>query len=251
MILLVDVGNTCVKWALVDEREVLGQSDDLVYRSIEKTELSARLLSLWSHLPMMDQVFVANVAHRDLSDLLAEVVSRLWGIKIQLVSVTSFVCGVHNRYQALDQLGVDRWLAAIGARHFYAERSVIVVDVGTAINIELLVGDEYLGGVILPGVSLMHDVLVGSTHGVKSDIKSPQQIVGKSTVECVNSGVYYGLAGAIERVVEEMQKTLPVSAQVVLCGGGAHVLSELLNIDVKVDMNVVFKGLLKVARCES
>jgi type III pantothenate kinase len=93
---------------------------------------------------------------------------------------------------------------------------------------------SFEGGVILPGAQLMHDSLVARTAGIKSVFSASAGIVGKTTSECVNSGVLYGLGGAIDRVVEEMVKTLEsshvkdkserIGSQVLVTGGGAPAL---------------------------
>ena len=251
VILLVDVGNSAVKSALVDDSDVITLLDSVVYPCPQGTDLKASLTLLWKDVLKVEQVFLANVGRDELADVVIAVAKQLWGASVTLVKVTRSACDVRNRYSVIEQLGVDRWLAVIGARHSHVEQNIIVVDIGTAINVELLSANEYQGGVILPGLSLMHDALVGRAYGISSLIDYPQQIIGKSTRQCVNSGVYFGLAGAIDRVIGEMQQVLSVRAKVILCGGGADVLVDLLKVDVEIDMNLIFRGLLEVAKCES
>ena len=143
---------------------------------------------------------------------------------------------------------MDRWVAAIGARVVIPAGHVIIVDAGTAVTIDWLSDDNiYEGGVILPGLSLMHASLNSKTAGIKSIYTQADKIIGRTTEECVNSGVSYGLIGGVERVIEEMMLKIPEPATILLTGGSASILMAMSKLEMSLQENLVLLGVAKVS----
>ena len=167
---------------------------------------------------------------------------------------------VSNGYRAQDRLGVDRWLAALGARRVIPVGDLVVIDAGTAVTVDLVTASHcFEGGVIMPGASMMNDALVGRTAGIISQRSEINSVVGRTTQECVNAGALYGLAGAIERIVLEMQKGLlhtdsqeqaETAFSVLLCGGDAGRLAAVLPNFYRVELDLVFYGLQVIAQLD-
>jgi len=108
----------------------------------------------------------------------------------------------------------------------------------------------YQGGVILPGLALMHDSLVGRTQGIGSTLANVVGVIGRNTQQCVNSGVRYGLQGAIECVVRQICGLLDcVESDVLLLltGGDAGFVGENSSLDFIILPQLVLSGLMSVA----
>ena len=171
-----------------------------------------------------------------------------FGIGVTRAKVSQSACGVVNGYQDQQKLGVDRWIAILGVRRIIDRGAVIVIDAGTALTIDLLDQDNnFQGGAILPGPALMHDSLVARTQGIDSSLLHSPSVVGKTTMECVNSGVHYGLVGAVDRVVKKMQKTLPRKAALLITGGDADFIKEHTKYKMLVVEHLVPIGLSSLA----
>jgi type III pantothenate kinase len=128
-----------------------------------------------------------------------------------------------------EQVGADRITCAVAAVALLG-CPVAVVDLGTATTVSV-VGkrNEFLGGAILPGLTLMRDALSRGTAQLPDiALRRPRAIVGGDTVSAILSGIMYGTAGAIERLVAGMEKAHRFRVHLVLTGGHARFLSPLL-----------------------
>jgi type III pantothenate kinase len=159
---------------------------------------------------------------------------------------TNAAYGIVNNYHDPKQLGSDRWAALIGARTL-ADGALGVIDCGTAITVDALSADNvFLGGAILPGFRLARNSLLKSTRGVNESESDLVSVLGRSTADCVSSGVYYGLAGGVDRLVNEIEKTLVQHLRLYVTGGDAIRLQPLLTAQTILEPELVLKGLSNV-----
>lgn len=130
--------------------------------------------------------------------------------------------GLKVRYRNPHEVGADRIAGAIGAVLRKPASNIIVVDCGTATTCDLVTETgDYLGGAILPGVGISVDTLAGKTAKLPSvEIARPTAALGRSTIESIQSGVYFGHAGAIRRLIDELTREAFGGAQPVVIGTG-------------------------------
>jgi type III pantothenate kinase len=128
--------------------------------------------------------------------------------------------GLHFRIRKPEQLGADRIANAIGAFEIQ-NRPVAVLDFGTATTITVVNQDaEYVGGSIMPGIGLMNEMLgQGTSKLEKVALEPPETALGKDTSACIRSGLFFGTAGAVERIIDELEKENECSLKIVLTGG--------------------------------
>jgi type III pantothenate kinase len=112
--------------------------------------------------------------------------------------------GLKIRYRDPREVGADRIAVTIGAADLYPRRDVVVVNLGTATTIEVVSRDkDYLGGAILPGVRLSMEALETGTARLPSvEIVRPVSVVGRSTTECIQTGLYLGTLGAVRELLK-------------------------------------------------
>jgi type III pantothenate kinase len=170
-----------------------------------------------------------------------------WSVEARLVRAESEQLGVRNGYRRPDQLGADRWVALIGARGM-TERAVCVVDAGTAVTLDALSArGEYLGGAIFPGLGLLRTSLARGTAAIGADAGDPADSLGRSTEDGVAGGTLYGLAGAIDRLIDEHRRALGHTMEVYLTGGDAPLLAPRLRAASTSVPDLVLKGLARIA----
>jgi type III pantothenate kinase len=248
MKLLVDIGNTRIKLCPFSRELGYGQM-----QSIEHSDLGLEgLKSCLDSYQNVESIWVGCVSKPQLVELLNQATADLYGLQPELIKVSPRLGDIKNGYEALGQLGVDRWLAAIGARELVAKGGVICVDVGTAVTVDYLDADDvFQGGVIIPGPRLMSQALKQGTHAVKTQFKSQDNIFGKTTAECVNSGIYYGLAGAIENIVFTMRMHSKIKIKTIITGGAAPTIhwSPEFSSESLFDDLLVIRGINKVSQC--
>ncbi len=116
--------------------------------------------------------------------------------------------GLRIRYRDPREVGTDRIADAIAATHRFPAQDLIVVDFGTATTVEVITADrDYLGGAILPGVRLSMEALEAGTAKLPAvEIVKPAVAIGRSTIESIQAGLYFGSLGAIRLLIERASK---------------------------------------------
>ncbi len=239
--LLIDVGNNYVKWAAVDDDRWDGG-----YRTAISGTPSNLFESCWGYLPVPRRIMVSNVQGAQFESDLVKWCQSYWKLRPLFLESTSTAHGIVNHYHDPKQLGPDRWAALIGARAL-SDGALGIIDCGTAITVDALSADNvFLGGAILPGLRLARDSLLTSTRGVNEGESNLVSVLGRSTADCVASGVYYGLAGGIDRLVNEIEKSLVQDLRLYVTGGDAIRLQPLLTVHTILEPELVLKGLSEV-----
>lgn len=222
MKLLIDFGNTRLKWAsLVDGRMLPGG----VFAHVGKP-LPTELRSEWAELARVEAVLVASVVSPVREEELCEVVRERFGVRAAILRSPAIALGVRNAYPEPERLGIDRFLA-LAALHAVHARAQVLASVGTALTIDALAADgRHHGGVIVASPQLMREAVrtgtarVGAVDGRFCDMPD-------NTADAVASGALYAAAGAIERFCAVAASRLGTSPALVLTGGGADELAPL------------------------
>lgn len=233
MILLLDIGNSRTKWAVLDARG-LGASGARAHHN------GAEVLP--ADIPVTpDQVFAANVAGPRVAESLEEAVRSRWNCPLSFARTAEAVGEVRNGYADPQQLGIDRWLAVLAAYEL-AGGAVCVVDAGTATTVDLVAaGGQHLGGFILPGVDLMLQSLRDGTSDLTGRVDAAGDNAplapGTSTGAAMRGGAWLATAG----LVEQARALLPDGAALFVTGGRGQQLAAYL--DARCDELLVIKGL--------
>lgn len=233
--LLVDAGNSRVKWALF-QGDALG--------AVESTEHDeGALLSGWKTLPMPASVIISNVGGDKLSRTLDNICRDLWGCEPRFAAVTKQMKGLTVAYDQPEKLGVDRWLAMLAvwrSRHCPA----LVIDCGTATTLDAVSAEgRHLGGLIVPGLRTMWSALMSQTRIPPVPFKFVDNELGKDTGACIAAGALQGLAGLVERMNRRLVAQHDVNFRVILTGSDAETVGQQLDIDYEIQPNLVLRGL--------
>ncbi len=240
MNLLIDIGNSCIKWAMHDSENLVNSTAEFY----EPASLQSILDLNWNKFSTPDRLLVSNVAGQGVADTLIQWTSTHWKLEPEFMLVSSQACGVSNGYKDINQLGIDRWLALIAARKKF-ESATCIVDCGTAITIDGLSDKgQHLGGLILPGVSMMQQILAQQAHM----LPEPQNIYGKpefadNTQQGVVSGCMMAIVTLIDRMVSDMSGEYGDTLKCIITGGGAHKVIDLLASKFELDPDLVLYGL--------
>ncbi len=243
MRLLIDAGNTRIKWAVLDRATWLGHAALPAGLARELPRAVAEHLGRIAVNPRdIRQIWVSNVAGAEVAQAVAE-------IRAGRPNETHFIvarerqCGVRNRYADPGQLGSDRWAALIAAWHL-ARGACLVVDCGTAITIDALSAQgEFRGGLILPGPDLMQRSLVGATGQLQSG-QGKYAAFPLNTADALHSGAIQACCGAIERQYALLENG---GAPVILSGGAAGMLQQHIELPLQAVDDLVLQGLLLIA----
>lgn len=245
MILLIDIGNTRLKWAELRAGQLSAQSA----RSHLSTGRRELLEDMLSSADVPDRVLVSNVGGRDIGDACTAAIRQKWGIEPEFVTASAHAAGVTNAYREPEKLGVDRWLAVIAA-YSRNQGPACVVSVGTAMTIDGVdAAGRHLGGSIVPGPRLMVSSLLGGTSEIAtrmSDHDITYSAFSKHTGAAVVQGCAQALAGLVDRAVAEMQRSVGAQPKLLLTGGASDVISPLIAAH-EVVPDLVLRGLAILA----
>lgn len=246
MILLVDIGNSAIKWACTETYEKLLNADAGFYT---RNLLSGVLDSKWKNIDCPEKILVSNVAGREIEQSLTQWCQENWQLEPDYLQVEDNICGVKLGYKDIRQLGVDRWLAIITAWNKF-KNTLCIVDCGTALTIDgVSKSGQHLGGMILPGIELMQQSLLERTSGI-SDIKNLQgdDQLANNTQQGIASGTTMAMVSLIDRVVKNMQKNIDSRLACIITGGGAKNIINLLESQFEYDPHMVLLGLARIGK---
>lgn len=244
MKLLIDIGNTRLKWAYEDNGHLL-LPGSRIHRGAAQTEI-LEFVSQLEQIP--DSAAALNVAGSLIENELRAAIRERFGIGLQIVRTAARCGDVINGYSTFGQLGADRWAAIVGAWRIYRQ-PLCVVDAGTAVTIDLVAGSgQHQGGFILPGLALMRTSLLRDTSDIDAFVSQSAESpaiegwLGTDTRSAVERGVLFMLCASIDRVVGRMadQNKPP---KVILTGGDAPLLGPLLSYPVEPHPLLVLEGL--------
>jgi type III pantothenate kinase len=234
-VLLLDVGNSRCKWARIENgvwthEGVAGNTEWLALQH------NFDLLSAPS------RIIISNVGGAAMAQRLQNICSR-WPVPVEFVVARNEQCGVVNAYGNPAQLGSDRWAALIAAwQHF--RQACLVVSCGTATTVDALSdAGEFVGGLIVPGITLMQQSLLQNAAQLQK-VDGSVRDFPRNTADAIHSGIVCATVGAVEHQ-HVLLKSFS-SAETITCvlsGGAAGQIEKYLGMPVKRVDNLVLEGL--------
>ncbi len=246
MILAVDVGNTHTVAGLYD-------TQDLAYhwRFVTEAERTADEYGV-----LLQSLFTARglslscVAGIIASSVVPAMVKTLEDLAQTYFQLTPLIVGPGIKtgmpilYDNPREVGADRIVNAVAAYERY-RTATIIVDFGTATTFDYVTqAGEYLGGAIVPGVGISLDALFHKTAKLyRVELIKPPKIVGRNTVNAIQSGIYYGYTALVDGMVERIQHENGAQARVIATGGFAQLIAAESRTIEEVDEFVTLEGL--------
>lgn len=233
--LLVDIGNSRVKWVL---------ADGVVRRGAASTCGDNEWQGRWAALERPAGVVLSSVASRSFDEDVERWCRARWQVSARFVSAAGNGCGVTNGYQRPSDLGSDRWAALVGARDLHGGPCV-VVDCGTAVTVDSLdPTGRFPGGVIIPGVDTLAQALLARTARLCGPFAWHPDPIGRTTAEGISAGATNAVLGGIVRAIEFLDRRYGAGALTVFVTGGQGALvAPLLDRPVRLEPDLVLHGL--------
>jgi type III pantothenate kinase len=245
-VLLIDIGNTRIKWARFDGKRV-GRQHAAVHSGWGGEDYARRVIG--SGRAALDRILVVSVAGPRANRSLTLAARRARAPAPEFVISQRRAGGVTSGYVEPWRLGVDRFVAAIGAHHLAKGKAVCVVGVGTAMTIDLVdAKGRHRGGAIIPAPTLMVDSLLNNTDGIRrraqGGARGGSSLFGRSTRAAIMQGSRYAAAALIDRAVGEARALVPGRAPLLmLTGGGASSIQPLVRSTCVSVPDLVLRGL--------
>ena len=222
MLLAVDAGNTQTVLGLFDGETLFEHRRLATEASRTGDELGALLGDLLD-LEAVDAICLSSTVPALVREY--ELFAEQWAKAPILVVGPGAKTGMPVRYDDPREVGPDRVVNAVAAKHRYGAPS-IVVDFGTSTNFDVVSPEgDYVGGVLAPGIEISMDALFArAARLMRIDFAEPPAVIGKTTVHSLQSGLVYGFAGQVDRIVEEIRGELGAEAPTIATGGLAEII---------------------------
>lgn len=249
--LLIDIGNTRVKWALLRGARLTPM------RARAHARRAAVLRAVVDAAPRdVERVIAVCVAGATLERALGAAVRSRFGVRVELVRSARHTAGVRNGYRDIWRLGADRWVGVIAAHALARGRPALIANIGTALTLDAVTGTgRHLGGAIAPGPATMTASLLAGTHGIRrrargavSRAPGSRALFARDTAHALESGARHAAAALIDRAVQNARAALGARPLLILTGGGGQQLRTYIESPVRVVPDLVLRGLALLAR---
>jgi type III pantothenate kinase len=252
MLLAINANNTNTKFAVFDGERLAGSwrcASDPKRTADEYVVWLAKLMEIDGlELADLDGVIIASVVPDGLFNL--KTLCRQYMSQEPLVIGEPDVqLGVRAKVDRPEEVGADRLVNAVETK-FSHGGPAIVVDFGTATTFDVVDADgDYCGGVISPGINLSIEALFHAAAKLpRIAIRRPKQVIGKNTVACMESGVFWGYVGLIEGVVRRIKAEYGRPMKVISTGGLAPLFEGATDVIDRMDPDLTLRGLLRIWR---
>lgn len=247
--LTIDIGNTTIALAVVEKFQVKEsvRVDTHASNNVLQAGLKNAIRLFNKKGNLLKVVTICSVVPKK-TVFVANIIRKILGINPQVVGKDVLVPLV-NRYRDPKQVGQDRLVGAYAAAKLYGA-PVIVIDLGTAITFDVVSKkQEYLGGVIVPGIRLSAESLFLKTALLpKIDIKAPKSVIGRTTQESILSGLFYGYGSLIQGFIGLVSDQINARPKVVMTGGHTHLMKHFVTSKIRIiDDGLVHKGMALLA----
>jgi type III pantothenate kinase len=247
MILVIDVGNTRLKWAWLSSTG-LSDQQAVVHRDA-KPGIWTNALFESGQEPT--RVLVSNVAGEEMAKALSKLSKKEFDIEIEFIKAVPEFHGLSNGYLDPTLLGADRWLALIGA-WTRARAPLVVVDAGTAVKVDSVDSNGmHLGGLIAPGIHMMREALMAKTSDIaKAASHSTPSFAGvlaNNTIAAVSRGAVFALAGMADRAADIVEQSTGASPKLFITGGDAGMITGTMRTRGEIVPDLVLQGLAVIA----
>ncbi|WP_077329983.1 type III pantothenate kinase [Virgibacillus siamensis] len=247
MLFVLDVGNTNTVLGVFHHDKLIHEWRIKTDRHKTEDEFGILIKSMLEH----EDISLADITGVIISSVVPPIMFALEKMSTKYFHTEAMVIGkepVHSylkmAYPKPEEIGADRIVNAIGALHEY-DAPLIIIDFGTATTYCYInENKEYQGGLIAPGIHISMEALYQKASKLpKIEIQAPDNVVGSSTVEAMQSGVFYGYVGQVDGIVNRLKGQASKEPVVIATGGLAPLISDASETIDYVDQYLTLKGL--------
>ena len=244
MYIIGDIGNSEVKICIFSSKNKQVKKIVLKTSSINSKNLNKSISSIYNFNKNSKVLFssvVPNVYKSVKFFFLKKF--KIKTIEVKELKLNKFIQIKVNK----KQVGSDRLCNAIALTN--KKSNFIIIDFGTATTFDVVIKNQYLGGIIAPGVSLSLNTLISNASLIPNlKLKEIRQVLGKNTVSAVRSGFYWGYLGLVENIINKIYKQTKKKYKIVITGGFSSLFSKSLKVNPIIDKDITMKGLQRIIK---
>ena len=240
-----DIGNTEVKICLVDNNFKIKKKVNIKSAAASKLFIKKKLKSILKDRTKIESIVFSSVVpeiYRKFSFFFKSKINKKI-IEIKSLRLNKLINIKVNK----KQVGSDRLANSIATLD--NKNNYIIIDFGTATTFDVIIKNQYLGGIISPGINLSLNTLINRASLIpKINLKKITYVIGKNTNEAVRSGFFWGYAGLIDNMIKLIKKQTKSDFKVILTGGLAYLYKNSISTKCKVDRDLTIKGIIKITK---
>jgi type III pantothenate kinase len=246
VILGIDIGNTTSEIGIIKDIDNISSFKLSSDRGKTSDDWLIDFITIFNYLQLkkdnIDKVYIASTVPI-LEDKISEAIEKLLN-KRAIVLGKDLKIPIKNNYKKPEEIGIDRLLNGFSALRLY-KAPVVIVDLGTAITFDVVnKNGEYEGGAIFPGINASVEALFSKTAKLpKVNLAEVKNVIGKTTVESIQSGLLYGYVSLIEGMFNRINREAGYTHNLVITGGNGDLISKNLSIKHFYDRYLPLKGM--------
>ena len=242
MIILGDIGNTETKICLVNNNKIIkkfliaskGKKKDVLNKYLKKLNFSQVKKILFCS--------VVPSTFKEIKDYFKKK-TKIKCYELKELNLRS-ILQIDVNYK---QVGSDRLANAISVSA--KNKNFIILDFGTATTFDVLIGNNYKGGIISPGINLSLNTLSDKASLIpRINLKKISKVIGKDTKSAVRSGFFWGYAGLIDNLIKLIKKETKKSFQIIITGGFSELFKNSIKTKTKQNFDITINGLIKASK---
>ena len=242
MIIIGDIGNTETKICLVKNDKIIKKI--LIPSKGKKIDILNRHLRRFNFVKLKKILFCSVVpsTFKELKNYFRKK-TQIKCYELKELNLRS-ILKIDVNYK---QVGSDRLANAISISK--KNKNFVILDFGTATTFDVLIGNNYKGGIISPGINLSLNTLSNKASLIpKINLKRMSKVIGKDTKSAVRSGFFWGYAGLIDNIINLIKKETKKSFDVVITGGFSKLFKNSIKTKTKQDFDITINGLIKATK---
>ncbi len=242
MYLIGDIGNSEIKICLVNSKKQIIKKISFSSKNISIKKIKNNFKSLNQYYLNINKILFCSVVPK-IFQLIKNFLKTNTNIKcfeIKSLDLSSFL-KIKVNY---NQVGSDRIANSISLAE--PKKNFIIIDLGTATTFDVLIGKNYIGGIIAPGIKISLNTLSDNATLIpKIDLKKIKKVIGIDTKSAVRSGFFWGYIGLIDNIINLIKKETKKSFKVIITGGFSKLIKNPIKTKVFEDKNITLNGLIK------
>ena len=245
MYVIGDIGNTETKVCVYSSQKKIIKKIILKSNLINNNYMKKKLFFILKKKNVIKKVIFSSVVPKKFKLIKAFILKnlKLKSFEIKDLNIKKLIKISVNK----KQIGSDRLCNAVGIND--NKNNYIIVDFGTATTFDVIIKNNYLGGVIAPGVLLSLNTLTSKASLIPSlKLKKIKNVLGKNTISAVRSGFYWGYIGLVENIIDKISKHTKKKYKLILTGGYSHLFIKSIKRKAYIDKDITIKGLLKITK---
>ena len=245
MYLIGDIGNTEIKVCLVSPKNKIIKRINFSNGRLSNSKIKKKFNLFKKYFPKINKILFCSVVPRSFIMIkkYLKIKTKKKCYEIKQLNLSS-VLKIKVNY---NQVGSDRLTNAISL--IAENNNYIIIDLGTATTFDVIIKNEYIGGIIAPGIKISLNTLSDNASLIpKINLKNIKKVIGVDTVTAVRSGFFWGYIGLIDNIVKLIKKETRKSFKVVITGGFSQLLKNSIKTKVTINKDITLKGLIKILK---